>query len=130
MTEENLKETLLDLMKEAENLPESELEIIPGTRIRVKKGKVDEFKANARFYYQFKNNVMVNNDDYIKEVYYELSDELAKEAGEHGLDQAYDLYQLGKNELERITVLNNALKTNKEEQEKNLLKLKEYFKEV
>ena len=118
MTEENLKETLLDLMKEAENLPESELEIIPGTRIRVKKGKVDEFKANARFYYQFKNNVMVNNDDYIKEVYYELSDELAKDAGEHVLDQAYDLYQLGKNELERITVLNNALKTNKGEQEK------------
>ena len=50
MNEESFKSSLLEMIKEAENLPESSLENIPGTRIRVKKGRTDEFKANARFY--------------------------------------------------------------------------------
>ena len=50
MNEEALKETLLDIIEEARNLDENELEIIPGTDIKVKIGRVDEFKAYARFY--------------------------------------------------------------------------------
>lgn len=56
MNEEMLKTSLLEMIKEADNLPESELEIVPGTRFRVKKGRVDEYKANARFYYQLTKN--------------------------------------------------------------------------
>ena len=118
MNEEMLKTTLLEIIKEAENLPESELEVIPGTRIPVKKGRVDEFKANARFYYGLKNNVIVNNDDYIKEVYYELSDELARDEGEHVLSKAYELYSMNKDELERFNALNKSLAINGEDKEK------------
>ena len=118
MNEEMLKTTLLEIIKEAENLPENELEVIPGTRIHVKKGRVDEFKANARFYYGLKNNVIVNNDDYIKEVYYELSDELARVEGEHVLSKAYELYSMNKSELDRLDALNRSLAINANDREK------------
>ena len=111
MNEETLKSALLEIIKEAENLKENELEVIPGTRISVKKGKVDEFKANARFYYMLKNNVEINNDSYLKDVYYELSDELSREETEHVLSKAYDL-SVNKNELERLENLNKALNEN------------------
>ena len=111
MNEETLKSALLEIIKEAENLKENELEVIPGTRISVKKGKVDEFKANARFYYMLKNNVEINNDSYLKDVYYELSDELSREETEHVLSKAYDL-SINKNELERLENLNKALNEN------------------
>ena len=125
MTEETLKETLLYLIKEAENLPESEIELIPGTRIPVRKGKVDEFKANARFYYQTKYNVEITNDDYLKDVYYELSDELAQEQAEYIIDKSYDLYQMGSKDLTYIADLNRNLKRNKESQEKYQRQLEE-----
>ena len=118
MNEEMLKTTLLEIIKEAENLPENELEVIPGTRIHVKKGRVDEFKANARFYYGLKNNVIVNNDDYIKEVYYELSDELARVEREHVLSKAYELYSMNKSELDRLDALNRSLAINANDREK------------
>ena len=118
MNEGTLKTTLLEIIKEAENLPESELEVIPGTRIHVKKGRVDEFKASARFYYGLKNNIIVNNDDYIKEVYYELSDELARDEGERVLSKAYELYSMNKSELERFNALNKSLAINAKDKEK------------
>ena len=118
MNEEVLKTSLLEMIKEAENLKENELEIIPGTRIRVKKGRVDEFKANARFYYQLKNNVLVSDDNYIKDVYYELSDELSREEGEHVLSKAYELYSMNASELERLDALNRSLTINAEDKEK------------
>ena len=70
MNEEALKETLLDIMDEARNLDASELEVIPGTNILVKKGRVDEFKAYARFYFQLANHVpTVGNEDYLNIVF-------------------------------------------------------------
>ena len=111
MNEETFKNALLEMMKEAENLPESSLENIPGTRIRVKKGRVDEFKANARFYYMLKNNVNISNDDYLKEVYYDLSDEVARDEAEHIISRAHDL-SLNQSELERLEALNKAISEN------------------
>ena len=108
MNEETFKNALLEMMKEAENLPESSLENIPGTRIKVKKGRVDDFKANARFYYMLKNNVTINNDDYLKEVYYDLSDEMARDEAEHMMSKAHDL-SLNRSELERLEALNKSL---------------------
>lgn len=121
MNEEMLKASLLEIIKEAENLPESELELVPGTRFKVKKGRVDEFKANARFYYQLTNNQEINNDQYLSDVYYELS--LAREQKEYVFSQAFDLYNLGKDELDRLARLNEAL--NKQKQELEEAKRKE-----
>ncbi len=123
MNEESFKSSLLEMIKEAENLPESSLENIPGTRIRVKKGRTDEFKANARFYYMLKNNVTVNNDDYLKEVYYDLSDEVARDEAEHIISRAHDL-SLNQSELERLDALNKAISENtrKKQEAENKIK--------
>lgn len=117
MNEEMLKTVLLEIIKETDNLPESELEIVPGTRFRVKKGRVDEFKANARFYYQLTKNQEINSDQYLREVYYELSDELARDQVEYVFSKAYDLYDLGKEETDRLAKLNEALAKNKKQLE-------------
>lgn len=117
MNEEMLKTSLLEMIKEADNLPESELEIVPGTRFRVKKGRVDEYKANARFYYQLTKNAEIKDEQYLREVYYELSDELAHEQKEHIFSKAYDLYDLGKEETDRLAKLNEALAKNKKQLE-------------
>jgi len=48
-----VKNTLLEIIKEAKNLPESELEVIPGTSIKVKKGKtlpIDEYNQEIDGY--------------------------------------------------------------------------------
>ena len=118
MNEETLKTTLLEIIKEADNLSRDELELIPNTRIWVKKGRVDEFKASARFYYEQKNNVKVENDDYIRDVYYELANLLAEEKGEHIISQAYDLYSANSNDLTRLEALNKSLKMNRVDKEK------------
>ena len=117
MNEEMLKTVLLEIIKEADNLPESELEIVPGTRFRVKKGRVDEFKANARFYYQLIKNQEINSDQYLREVYYELSDELARDQVEYVFSKASDLYDLGKDELAKLEQLKTALSKQKQELE-------------
>ena len=118
MNEDMFKQTLLEIIKEANNLDNSELEVIPKTRIFVKKGRVDEFKANARFYYQAKYNVIVNNEDYLKDVYYELSDEIAHELGEHTLSLAYEIYEANKGELARLDALNKSIYINHQDREK------------
>ena len=59
MNEEALKETLLDIMDEARNLDASELEVIPGTNILVKKGRVDEFKASEVWQLRLFENVIL-----------------------------------------------------------------------
>ena len=117
MNEEMLKTVLLEIIKEADNLPESELEIVPGTRFRVKKGRVDEFKANARFYYQLTKNQEINSDQYLREVYYELSDELARDQVEYVFSKASDLYDLEKDELAKLEQLKTALSKQKQELE-------------
>ena len=117
MNEEMLKTVLLEIIKETDNLPESELEIVPGTRFRVKKGRVDEFKANARFYYQLTKNQEINSDQYLREVYYELSDELARDQVEYVFSKASDLYDLEKDELAKLEQLKTALSKQKQELE-------------
>ena len=119
MNEEMLKTVLLEIIKETDNLPESELEIVPGTRFRVKKGRVDEFKANARFYYQLTKNQEINSDQYLREVYYELSDELARDQVEYVFSKASDLYDLEKDELAKLEQLKTALSKQKQELRKS-----------
>lgn len=133
MNEEMLKNTLLDIIEEAKNLNESEKEIIPGTNISVKRGKADEYKAYARFYYQLKNNVFINSDDYLEEVYKELNQELTNDLPvdtkeEYDLSKAYDLYSLNKDEIERLNALNKSLTMNLEDRKKYHHSLEELSK--
>ena len=133
MNEEMLKNTLLDIIEEARNLNESEKEIIPGTNISVKRGKADEYKAYARFYYQLKNNVFINSDDYLEEVYKELNQELTNDLPvdtkeEYDLSKAYDLYSLNKDEIERLNALNKSLTMNLEDRKKYHHSLEELSK--
>ena len=129
MNEEALKETLLDIMDEARNLDASELEVIPGTNILVKKGRVDEFKACARFYFQLANHVpTVGNEDYLNIVFDSLKEEMvdAKKMAQEEKQEA--LYTVNKNEIERFNKLQNSLNTNRSDQDRYRKLLEELSK--
>ena len=129
MNEEALKETLLDIMDEARNLDASELEVIPGTNILVKKGRVDEFKAYARFYFQLANHVLtVGNEDYLNIVFDSLKEEMvdAKKMAQEEKQEA--LYTVNKNEIERFNKLQNSLNTNRSDQDRYRKLLEELSK--
>ena len=129
MNEEALKETLLDIMDEARNLDASELEVIPGTNILVKKGRVDEFKAYARFYFQLANHVpTVGNEDYLNIVFDSLKEEMvdAKKMAQEEKQEA--LYTVNKNEIERFNKLQNSLNTNRSDQDRYRKLLEELSK--
>ena len=129
MNEEALKETLLDIMDEARNLDASELEVIPGTNILVKKGRVDEFKAYARFYFQLANHVpTVGNEDYLNIVFDSLKAEMvdAKKRAQEEKQEA--LYIVNKSEIERFNKLQNSLNTNRSDQDRYRKLLEELSK--
>lgn len=129
MNEETLKDTLLDIIEEARNLDASELEVIPGTNILVKKGRVDEFKAYARFYFQLANHVpTVGNEDYLNIVFDSLKEEIvdAKKMAQEEKQEA--LYTVNKNEIERFNKLQNSLNTNRSDQDRYRKLLEELSK--
>lgn len=113
----DFEETLLEIMKEAKNLPESELETIPGTSVKVKKGKSDEFTHNAYFYYKdyAKENNIIELDgqkvDYITEAYRLLDNKVLEETNEYYISKANEVINEAKTELERFENLKKSLKT-------------------
>ena len=73
MSLETLETVLIEMIKEASNLPESELEEVQANGINsgvyVKKGRSNAFSAYAYQYYEMLNNVEVPaNINYIKEI--------------------------------------------------------------
>ena len=112
MTIEEFKNSLLDIIKEAANLPGSDIEMLPHTSLPIKKGRLDEFKANARFYYQLKNNQAVISDDYIPKVYEELSRELVINEKKQSVSSSKS------NSLTRLEVLQKTWKLNRRDYEK------------
>ena len=72
-----IKNTLLEIIKEANNLDEKDLEPVGNTKVLVKKGRAAEFQARAYDYFEYLNNVLITNDiDYITDVYNTLNKEL------------------------------------------------------
>ena len=69
-----VKRTLEDIILEAESLPESELETIPGTTVKVKRGRVKEFDVNAYTYYEHTYNQFIteNVTPYMSIVYNDI----------------------------------------------------------
>ena len=121
MSEQTIKNNLLSIIEESEQLQVNDLEVVPGTRIRVKKGRVEEFLNNAKLYYQLKNGVILttpNALNEIKQVYYELSDELAKQFKENLISKVSNIYSVNKEEGKRLEELNKSLESNLKDQEK------------
>ena len=123
MNLEEAKNRLLEMISESDHLPANELEIIPGTRIRIKKGNGEDFRFYARLYYQLANNKVPENEEYIKEVYYDLNDELAEKQGKHILNVADTLANESQSDFSRLDALNKSLNANESER-------KEYLKEL
>ena len=129
MNEEALKETLLDIIEEARNLDENELEIIPGTDIKVKIGRVDEFKAYARFYYQIVNHIpTVGNEDYLNIVFDSLEEEITQDRKMAQEEKQEALYTANKDEIDRFNALQNSLNTNRQDQDRYRKLLEELSK--
>ena len=114
---ENLKTSLFEMIREADNLEASEIEGIPGTSILVKRGRASEFSAAARYYFELKNNQFATGN-FLEEVYQELREELLSEAKEHDISKAYDLYTANESDLTRLGYLNKSLLMNLSDQEK------------
>lgn len=77
-----------------------------------------KFKANAEILLSIKlKNQEINSDQYLREVYYELSDELARDQVEYVFSKASDLYDLEKDELAKLEQLKTALSKQKQELE-------------
>lgn len=129
MNEETLKETLLDIIEEARNLDENELEVIPGTDIKVKIGRVDEFKAYARFYYQIVNHIpTVGNEDYLNIVFDSLEEEITQDRKMAQEEKKEALYTANKDEIDRFNALQNSLNTNRQDQDRYRKLLEELSK--
>lgn len=109
MNLDEAKKILTDMINEADNLSSSELDVIPRTRIRVKKGQIENFKFYARIYYQMTKEKAPENDNYIKDVYYELNEEIAKARGEQIMSAANALVETNKEAFARLDALNKSL---------------------
>ena len=103
------KQDLLDMIKEAKNLNETELETIPGTNVKVKKGKSAEFQVKAANFYRYHYNQFLNNNiDYVTDIYNLLEKEMNLKNQEYNMSKAYDIV---KNAEENIQYFNNLQET-------------------
>ncbi len=107
-----IKSTLLEIIKEAENLDQSELEKIGDTNVYVKRGRTKEFDVNAYYYYEHENNVKIPDGlDYITEVFNDLKKEVLDENREYYDAKSYELASGVQSEVERFKVLKTSLAT-------------------
>lgn len=114
-----IKTTLLDIIKEAKNLPESELEIVPGSKVSVKKGRAKEFDVNAYYYFEHEHNVSItDNMDYVTDVYQMLEQEVLDEKNEYYQSKAYDIFSVNREDIARLDALNKSLESIKSNYEK------------
>ena len=111
MDYELVKSTLLEIIKEAKNLPENELEVVPGTNIKVKKGKTKIFDVYSYNYFEYINNAFIdNNIDYVTEIYNMLEKEVREENEEYFNSKAYGIYADNKEMINKLEILNKSLK--------------------
>lgn len=110
MNYEELETVLLEIIKEAEHLDESELEVVPGTDIKVKKGRAKEFENRAYNFYELGNNVLITEDTpYITETYKMLKDKVNEENKEYYEGISYDISSLTKDNINTFGKLKAAL---------------------
>lgn len=128
---ETIKTDLLAIIKEAQNLPDDVLEVVPGTDIKVLSGKVREFRRLADDYYQLEFNQLVQEDtDTVTPVYNLLITEIQDEMHEYFASEAYQFIEGVTPELERFKVLTKSLATVNKSYEMTTRDLESLFKKV
>lgn len=112
MNYDEIKDTLLEIIKEAKNLPVSELDVIPGTNISVKRGRIEEFKHSAYDYFQMEHNVRITDDiDYVTDVYNMIEQEVLENNEDYYTLRAYNTVEATKKEVENFENLKKSLVT-------------------
>lgn len=116
MSLEYLREELLAMLNEAENLPESELSPVEGTNIKVKTGRVSEFKSKARNYYErYFNHTLTDAEEatipYLKEAYETLVANRTTSSNEYFFSLVEEITSANKDLTERFAMLNRSLTT-------------------
>ncbi len=105
----NYRTQLINMVNEARNLPASELDLVPGTSIYVKKGRVKEFESNAYFYCKEINNDMVDEASYLEDVYKAIERAISLEAEEYYNAKATEIALANKDNVDKLDNLNASL---------------------
>ena len=117
MNLEEVKRALFNMIEETEHLNPEQITTIPGTKIRIKKGRVEEFLNAAKLYYQIKNDVILFKEDestldHIVSVY----NELKQEQEEKEKAQAHNWQIENLDEFKKLEELNKSLEINTKDQ--------------
>ncbi len=100
---EMMKTILVEMIREAENLPQNELERINNTNVSVKRGRVEEFKAYARLYVEVAHNVKIDdNIDYITIAFNDLKNEIKDEEDKFYAEKSQSFYEANYNNIEKF----------------------------
>ena len=112
---EDLKNSLLDIMKEAIELSADNIETISGTEIKVKKGRASEFQSLAYLFYEKykqENNIFEtpkDASDYLNKVYDILIEEAEVSLKNERTSKANDLTEAARSNNEKLIHLTNVL---------------------
>lgn len=103
---------LINMVNEARNLPESELDLVPGTRIYVKKGRVKEFESNAYFYYKETDEQnLFSEQTYLEDVYKAIEEAISQEVQEYSNAKAAEIVLANQDAIERLRKVSENLAT-------------------
>ena len=109
---EMIKTILVEIIREAQNLPSNELERINGTDVAVKRGREEEFKAYARLYVEVANNIKINDSvDYITIAFNDLQKEIKEEENNFYIEKAEGYYNSNYGNVEKFNQSNTVLST-------------------
>lgn len=109
---EMIKTILVEIIREAQNLPSNELERINGTDVAVKRGRAEEFKAYARLYVEVANNIKINDSvDYITIAFNDLQKEIKEEENNFYIEKAEGYYNSNYGNVEKFNQSNTVLST-------------------
>lgn len=124
---EMIKTILVEIIREAQNLPSNELETINGTDVAVKRGRSDEFKAYARLYVEIAHNVKVENGfDYVTRAFNDLANEIKEDENEFYISKAEEFYNSNFSNVEKFNQAQKTLYTIS----RNNLNLQKRFQEL
>ena len=107
-----IKNTLLEIIKEAKNLDNEDLEAVGKTNVLVKKGRAEEFRTRAYEYFEYLNNVLINdNIDYVTEVYNTLDKEISLENNEYYNSKSFDIMNSNSKAVAKLKALKGSIRS-------------------
>lgn len=111
LSEDMLRNEILSMLREGNNLPSEEVDTLPNTSIKVKKGRIEEFKNRARNYFELVNNHILTDAelesiDYVGEAINLAHDESLRINGEIYRSEIAELFNANSKNVEEINKLN------------------------